>query len=58
VGDGWDSGLLAGGEGFRRQFDVPGIYGYHDGENPLNQGLIFVDEAAARYAIYLPLVSK
>ena len=49
---GWDSGRLSAGEAYHLEFEAPGVYLYHDAEDPINSGLIIVEERKA----YLPLV--
>ena len=48
----WDSGLLFAGDVYQRQLDTLGAALYYDGENPANNGLVIVEQAA----VYLPFV--
>jgi plastocyanin len=49
---GWDSGRLSTGQAYHMEFEAPGLYLYHDSEDPFNSGMIIVEEQKA----YLPLV--
>lgn len=50
---GWDSGMLAPGQGYGRQFNTPGSYGYSDGAG--HRGEVMV---RGESVIYLPSVTK
>lgn len=56
--EGFDSGLLAGGERYKHRFTAEGSYVYVDHENPLSSGAIIIQGAAQGYRIYLPTVSR
>ncbi|RME44147.1 MAG: hypothetical protein D6796_12165 [Caldilineae bacterium] len=53
--DGWDSGLLNGGDSFVRQLNTAGTYTYHDHENTAYTGVVIVQSKAQ---LYLPLILK
>ncbi|MEZ4673028.1 MAG: hypothetical protein R2932_02150 [Caldilineaceae bacterium] len=61
---GWNSGLLAVGEGYKAQVMDPGTITVTDGENPLATGTIVVDEPRSTggtgkmQSTFLPLVMR
>ncbi len=63
--DGWDSGLLSGGDSYKRQLATLGSYTYYDSENPTATGTILVveklkdpEEPTADRHLYLPTVTR
>ncbi len=57
---GWDSGLLATGEGYKVKVDQAGTFTYSDSTDGFTQGRIVVDGtiAPAAFGIYLPLIQR
>ncbi len=56
---GWDSGLLLGGESYKRQLDNEGTFAYVDSASPLHQATLIVTpvQSTQKY-IYLPLIMR
>ncbi|MFP4436551.1 MAG: hypothetical protein ACLFVO_04830, partial [Chloroflexaceae bacterium] len=60
TGDGWDSGVLNVGAGYRVRLDSNGSYSYQDTTNPRNTATIIVggDGAATDGKLFLPLIAR
>ncbi len=60
TGDGWDSGVLNVGAGYRVRLDSSGSYNYQDTTNPRNTATIIVggDGAATDGKLFLPLIAR
>lgn len=52
---GWDSGVLAPANTYRRQFSHPGAYAYADGAG--HSGMVIV-EGSENTSLYLPFVER
>jgi len=59
-GNGWDSGLLSTGQGYKVKMTETGTFTYTDPADALTQGQLIVDSStpAMAYGIYLPLIQR
>lgn len=59
-GNGWDSGLLATGEGYKVKVDQAGTFTYSDSTDSFTQARIVVENSStpAAFGIYLPLIQR